>query len=238
MVNSIKKVDSMKRFVHIFDLDGTILDSNPAWEETNRKFLEYYGIVSEDCSKLATMSYESLYKHLLTLSLPDIGIERFRDEQDKIAAVAYSNTIPEKKEVTDYIKHLAKEKERLALFTGSPERLYRPALERIGIISFFSEFYSTDVTGYEKSSPEAWFDLSERLGVSLSEMVVYEDSPAALISAQKAGVCNLIWVEDRYSGVPLDKDIHKFSDIIDSCCCLKYNDKDIEYEKEDLKKRT
>lgn len=198
--------------VHVFDLDGTLLDSNTVWADIDREYLKKYGIDGADCTKLASLTYDELYTALRALSFPDIGIDRLKDELDETAVHFYGTSVPEKKEVTDHLKALFRKGKRTVLFTGSPERLYRPALERIGIIELFSDLYSTDVTGFEKSDPRAWTDLAERLGVSVKDLTVYEDSPAALSSAGKAGVGCRVWVEDRFSGKPSESGIYRFSD--------------------------
>ena len=50
--------------LHIFDLDGTLADSNPVWDTADRGLVRKYSLdlTEEEISSLAAMVYEDLYE--------------------------------------------------------------------------------------------------------------------------------------------------------------------------------
>ena len=76
----------------------------------------------------------------------------------------------------------------MALFTATTTELATAALKRTGVFGFFDCVISTIEIGIEKSLPEAYYLVLERLGTAPSETTVYDDREYALEGARKAGL--------------------------------------------------
>ncbi len=185
--------------IYIFDLDGTIADSNGVWDKIDRQIITESGkkIPEDVISSLAAMGYEELYNTLNTYGIIFENISSLRKKIDDIAEYEYANTISIKDGAGEYIRYISAD-HRTVLFTDSPERFYRPFLDRFGLTGCFSDLICSEDICAVKKQQSGYVKLAEKLGVMPSECIVFEDSPKCAVSASLAGM-KVIGVYDRFS---------------------------------------
>lgn len=183
----------------IFDLDGTLADSNTVWEKLDRKILEKYGINAEDdfINDLASMTYSQAAKALRKIGVP-LTDEEFTDEINVLARIEYANNIQLKPYAGELLNGLKAFGMKIVLATASPAELYEPLLRRCKVYEFFDGFITTDEVGKGKDKPDIYLKAAEIAGVSLEKCVIFEDTLTAVETASKtdAYVCA---VYDKYS---------------------------------------
>lgn len=93
----------------IFDLDGTLADSNTIWEKLDGIFLENYGISADDrfIEKLASLTYEDAALAMRDLGI-DISAEDFASKINVLAEKEYSHNIMLKEYADSLLKKLKK----------------------------------------------------------------------------------------------------------------------------------
>ena len=183
----------------VFDLDGTIIDSNPIWEKLDRLILEEHNIICTDefVHDLASMTYEEAAQALCKVGL-NISCAELTSRLNEMAEYEYAHNIQLKDGVSEYLNLLKKESIKISLATASPEYLYRPVLKNNGIYDLFDAFSTTYEAGASKDSPAVFILASQKISVQPNDCIAFDDIPKALISAKNAGMYT-VGVYDPYS---------------------------------------
>ncbi len=181
----------------IFDLDGTILDSNWLWEQIDKDFLGIRGIevpadYMETISPLgaeATAVY-TIERFGLTDKPEDLIEEWF-----SMAKQAYAEKICCKPFAKGYIKKLYQNGVKLAVATSSDRQLFMATLEREGLLEYFSEIVTVSEVSRGKGFPDIYLEAAKRIGVEPENCVVFEDVLKAVEGA-KTGNFKVVAVQD------------------------------------------
>lgn len=187
----------------IFDLDGTIIDSNAVWAKIDKIILQNSGIMCTDdfIHKIASMTYEEAAEEMQKLGVKKTT-EEIIVECNKLAIKEYRYNIFLKDGVREYLDELKKNGIKIALATASPKILYEPVLRNNHIYNYFDIFCTTDDVGKSKDYPDIYLLAASELGVHPSDCFVFEDVLKGIVSAKNAGM-TAIAVYDKYS----DEDI-------------------------------
>ena len=188
--------------MYIFDLDGTLLDSNGLWGEVDEEFLARRGFA-------ATREYEDTVARLIFPTaavytkeyyhLPDSPAD-IMAEWDALAAHHYRDLAPLKAGAAKLLAKYRAENVPMALFTACRPELCRMALERFGLTGYFQHIIYAEEIGLEKHDPACFILLSELLGVSPAECTLFDDSPANCATARAAGLRVVGVYDDFYAG--------------------------------------
>lgn len=188
----------------IFDLDGTLADSNTVWEKLDRIILEKYGISADDkfVEILASLTYEQAADAIRKLGVP-ISDEGFIEEINVLARIEYADNIPLKPYATELLHEMKSSGMKIVLATASPAELYEPLLRRNGVYDLFDGFITTDEVGKGKDQPDIYLKAAEIADFPISKCVIFEDTLTAVRTASEteAYVCA---VYDKYSEQDID----------------------------------
>jgi HAD superfamily hydrolase (TIGR01509 family) len=204
----------------IFDLDGTLVDSNHVWEQIDREILSRRGItVSDDFLRILTAAtYEDAYNQMRLVGVTD-SYETVLKEFNELALYEYKHNIMLKDEAENYLKTLKESGVKLAVATASPKELYEPVLTRGGIYELFDEIITVFDVGKSKEFPDIYLTAAAKMGVSPADCVVFEDISRGILTAKDAGF-KTVMVYDRYSQLDFfrmrgiaDHYIYSFADL-------------------------
>lgn len=185
--------------MYIFDLDGTITDTNGIWLEVDLEFLarrglphtqEYQRVVERSIYPIAARFTKDYYR------LPE-SPEEIMAEWDALADRHYRELAPLKPGAEDFLRRCAAQKIPLALFTACRPALCRAALERFGLADYFTAVVYAEEIGLEKRDPACFVELGRRLGADLADCTLFDDSPDNCATAAKAGL-DTVGVYDSY----------------------------------------
>ena len=174
----------------LFDLDGTLLDSNGIWVQVDLEFLARRGHVP-------TREYTDFVSHAIFPTAAAFTREYYglADSEEAIMAEwmdlareAYAHRAPLKEGVLPYLQRQAAAGEEMALFTASVPQFCRLALERHGIAGYFSHLLFAQEMGVEKRSPEAFRLALTALGREAAECTFFDDAPRNCAAARQAGL--------------------------------------------------
>jgi HAD superfamily hydrolase (TIGR01509 family) len=183
----------------IFDLDGTLIDSNSVWEKIDRKILSKRGIkvTNEQIVKMTAMTYEDAAEFMQSLGVKET-VSELMSEFNELAVSEYRNSIFLKEYVKEYLDKLKNEGIKMAVATASPKILYEPVLRHNGIYSYFNAFCCTEEIGKSKDYPDIYLLAASRLNVMPEQCMVFEDVLKGVASAKNAGMY-AVGVYDKYS---------------------------------------
>ena len=182
----------------IFDLDGTLIDSNGLWVEVDKIFLarrnapytkEYYeGVAHTILSNCAIFTKE--YLHL------EESCEEIIAEWMELAKGQYHD-VPLKNDVREYLDRCKEAGHRMVIFTACVPEHCRAALERHDLAPYFEQIIYAQELGVDKRSPAIFRKVAEMLGVKPGECVLFDDSLSACKAAKAAGM-TVVGVHDSY----------------------------------------
>lgn len=174
----------------LFDLDGTLIDSNGVWREVDERFLSARNLT-------ATAEYLDAVGHAIFPTAARFTIDYYHlnespeaimDEWMSLAKDAYENHIPLKPGVLEYLHKLTDAGETLALVTACVPALGYAVLNRHGLTPFFQHLIFAQELGLEKRDPRFFQQVLCHLNVSPADCVFYEDSPKNCAIAKDMGM--------------------------------------------------
>lgn len=189
----------------IFDLDGTLIDSNPIWKKLDEIILKRFGIFATNdfLDRLAAMTYEEAAFAMQQIGA-NITIDEFKDEINALAVHEYSNNIHLKNGVFDYLNYLRKSGIKISLATASPPWLYEPVLKKNNVYDMFDAFTTTDEVGLNKSYPDIYITAASKVNSPPNRCIAFEDVLNGVNSAKKTGMY-VVGVYDESSSAEFDK---------------------------------
>lgn len=172
----------------LWDMDGTLIDSEPYWMKSEGAFARANNSswTEQDGLSLVGMSlYDSskIIKEKVGSDLePEQIIEKLTDE----VTAQLRNEILWRPGAKDLLILLRKNKVKTALVTMSMHRMAKEVVDAIGFDAFDVIVAGDDVV-HGKPHPEPYLKAAELLGVRPEECVAFEDSISGIRSAEAAG---------------------------------------------------
>ena len=173
----------------IFDADGVLLDSMPAWENLGEIYLRSQGIQAEEGlgEILFPMSMEESADYLIS----HYGLNRTAAEVIEGVTLElrrfYEEEVPLKEGVREYLLTLAGHGIPMSIATAGDRHNAEAALERLGVLPYFHEILTCSQVGSGKDKPAVYLAAAAGLGVSPAAAWVFEDSLHAIRTAKEAG---------------------------------------------------
>ena len=171
----------------IFDLDGVIIDSNPAIIEFWSAWALKEGLTLTDemirewvFGRRVTATIEGLFSH--------ISEERKKEiEQD---GYLFDQTMqPEGiTGITQFIQGLTKIPFTMGVATSSHHERMLQMLERVGVADHFVHFVTAHDVSKGKPDPEPYLKMAEKINLHPSDCLVFEDANSGVQSAIAAGM--------------------------------------------------
>ena len=183
----------------LFDLDGTLIDSNGVWVKVDDQFLSRRGLTAtpEYCHMVGhsifpvAAQFTKDYYHL-----PERP-EDIMAEWMNLAGDAYANHVPLKPGAAEFLARCAAAGERMVLVTACVPQLCRVVLARHSLSNAFSPIIFAQELGVEKRDPRFFQTVLERLGAAPEDCTLVEDSPGACKTAREAGI-RVVGVYDAF----------------------------------------
>lgn len=185
--------------MQIFDMDGTLIDSNGIWKDVDTAFLakrglsytkEFYEGVAHTIFPLAAKFTKEFCR------LPE-SEEAIMAEWMDMAGDLYGTSVPVKPGVRAYLDKLRAAGERLIVVTSAVPVHCRTALTHLGLMPYFERIIFAHDLQLEKKDPQLWRLTAEMMGVAPADCTLYDDSVEACRGAKAAGM-HAVGVYDPY----------------------------------------
>ncbi len=194
----------------IFDMDGTLIDSQMLWEVVFAEYGRRFGDGTPFAPGEAdNKTIRTLPTHLAVELLHDrYGIgesgEQLLAIANEIYVRFYGEEVQLKPGVAEFLEFCKMSGVRMCIATATARNLVELALDHLGIGDYFEQVFSCAELGVGKDVPDVFLLAQEFLGAPLAETWVFEDSLTALETAVKAGFPT-VGIYDRYT--PRQEDI-------------------------------
>lgn len=174
---------------YLFDFDGTLVDSMPAYEKIMLGILKEFRVnYPEDVIRRITpLGYIGTAAYFVELGAPLSEAEMIRLINERMLH-AYTWEIPEKPYVTQSLKALKAQGHSLWVLTASPHAVLDPCLKRLGLWDMFESIWSCEDFGTTKSDPEIYRMAARRMGLEVHEVTFLDDNLNADRTAKQAGM--------------------------------------------------
>jgi HAD superfamily hydrolase (TIGR01509 family) len=205
----------------IFDLDGTVVDSNDVWLSAEKTILERNNIFipEEILAKLVLLTYEEIYPEMCKFGLT-YDFDTFVKIMDEIALSEYENNITLKDDVLTYINLLKNLGIKTAVATSSSRSFAETVLRTNDAYDVFDIILTVEDTGVGKTEPDIYYRAAKELDTPPDRCVVFEDRYNGIVTAKNAGM-KTVCVYDRYSQLDFfkarnfaDMYIYSFADML------------------------
>ena len=184
----------------LFDLDGTLIDSNGVWLEVDRVFLARRGLPYSQAYHEGVA--HSILPNCAVFTREFFGLEESCEdiiaEWMELAKDAYDH-VPLKPFVREYLEKCRAAGRRMAVFTACVPQHCRAAMSRHGLDAYFERVIFAQELGVDKKSPAVFRQVAALLGVLPRECVFFDDSLPACKGAKAAGM-TVVGVQDGCSG--------------------------------------
>ena len=180
----------MKLKYAIFDLDGTVLDSLPIWDNLGVDMLRSQGYDPDPALgrqlKIMTMTDGAqLCKDLFQMPQSIEEIAALVEDQAKLA---YNTVIGPKPGAENFLKRLKEAGIPMFIATNTRRDLVEDGLRRNGLELYFEGILTCPEVGQGKKEGPAVYEESLRiLGGTKENTVVFEDALHPIRTAKKAG---------------------------------------------------
>jgi HAD superfamily hydrolase (TIGR01509 family) len=178
----------------IFDLDGTLIDSEPNYKASDSVLLGSYGVRYDEEFNRAVMGRGAVELfRLIERAFPESPLNLMpMDERVRLKDEAYLAYAKGRTKAFPCMKALAEllsgQGLPLALASGSSPDVIDFALGEAGLSGLFSVIVSAAEVPRGKPEPDIFLEASRRLGVSPAACVVFEDSHNGVLAAYAAGM--------------------------------------------------
>jgi HAD superfamily hydrolase (TIGR01509 family) len=175
----------------IFDLDGTLVDSEPNYYEAGRQILAEHGVPDytwgdhERYVGISTLDTIADWKRRYDLSAPTE--ELFAAKNRRYLELARAAT-PVYPEMRKFVELLASEKVPMAVASGSSPEAIAAILTATGLDAFLRTVVSADEVPHGKPAPDVFLEAARRLGAAPADCAVVEDAAPGAAAAHAAGM--------------------------------------------------
>ncbi|NLD86644.1 MAG: HAD family phosphatase [Clostridiales bacterium] len=201
----------------IFDMDGVLIDSEPLYHVSDRKFFDFLNmtLTEEDIISMTGCSGTVIANKILSKNknLP-YSAEELAETYDRYIA----NALYGCKDLTltngaeNWIRNLSEIGVKLAVGSSSTHEMVHYVLDRFDITKYFDAVVTSSEVKLTKPYPDIFLECAKRLETDPRYCLVIEDSLNGMKAAHSAGMKCAIYLETNEFPI----DLSRFDEIIDS----------------------
>ncbi len=190
----------------IFDMDGTLVDSEilhyEAWKET----LQIFGVESfsfEDFAAYIGVSNEKLAEDQISTHALSTNVSELLEHKQQLylQQIPKIEILPGVREILSRYQH----RYSLAIASSSDTIELYAILDTLNLAHYFDHVVGGNDVINKKPDPEIYLHTSELLRVSPRECVVFEDSEPGILAAKAAGMIGIAIPNNKLTGSDYSK---------------------------------
>ncbi|MER8047941.1 HAD family phosphatase [Streptomyces sp. NPDC094032] len=182
---------STPRVSVVFDLDGTLVDSEPNYFEATRRTLAVHGVTAFDWARhtefigIGTLESLCVLAAEYGVSAPaDVLLDTTNRHYLELARAA----TPVFPEMRAFVERLYAEGVPMAVASGSSRAAIEAVLAGTGLDAYLTTLVSAEEVERGKPAPDVFLEAARRLGTPPERCVVLEDAPPGAAAAHAAGM--------------------------------------------------
>ena len=181
-----------------FDLDGTLIDTEPLYFRFWKEATKFYGRELTDSEALSMRSRdkESAKAFFLEIGNGQLNYDLVKAKRiELMSAYLKDHPIGVKEGVLEYLTKLNKQGKSLYIVTANTVEKACKIHESVGLTHLFKGVISAKDVARGKPFPDVYLKACEVVNKKPEQVIVFEDSPNGLMSSYSAG-CFTVMVED------------------------------------------
>ena len=173
----------------LFDMDGTLLDTQYYWRFTVLEYLLRIGEIPtpEEYARMYHTSGRKLCPELLAKRGIKVDYDAMVHQMERFMHRHYLFDAREKPGVRKLLDLLKARNIPMFVSTGSPREYARDALARLDLLDYFDFVTDGYEFGISKREPRYFEMMAQKLGIAVNELWVFEDAAYSMENARKAG---------------------------------------------------
>ncbi len=205
----------MKNYsAYLFDLDGTLVDSEKlkgkALAETCTLF---GGVVGADIYKVVMgESWFHVTRHFFKMTKIEPDFEKFNAEFRAIYQELLRKELAPNPNVVELLIKLKEAGKKLGVVSSASSWMVDQVLSQLNLLDYFEVVITNEQVTKHKPNPEAYLLALEKLSISSSEVLVFEDSKSGLLAAKKANCDSVAFRHEFNLNNDFSLAIHVISD--------------------------
>jgi beta-phosphoglucomutase len=180
----------------IFDLDGTIINTENMWADATKQMLISRGItyvpetrmlIHDAVHGLPPLKACAIVKEMFGLS---DSVENLAQEKSQRARTLFQGNIRLIEGFADFYKHIASKGFKTAIATNCDASFVALADQEVKLSSYFQHhMYGIDQVAYRcKPDPAIYLFAAQQIGIKPIECIAIEDSAAGITASKRAGM--------------------------------------------------
>lgn len=183
----------------LFDMDGTMLDTEPISMACWRKSAAHFGITIDD-ELMNTFFGKNLVgiEEILrsAFGIDEEAVKIVEGRQVYYRAHLGEYGAPVKKGLIEILEYLKEKKIPAVVCTSTDKMTGENLLKKVGVYDYFDDFVFGDMVTRTKPDPQGFLMAAEFIGKDPKECLVVEDSPNGVLAGKAAGGY-VIYVPDK-----------------------------------------
>ncbi|MQS34416.1 HAD family hydrolase [Streptomyces katsurahamanus] len=175
----------------IFDLDGTLVDSEPNYYEAGRRLLAQYGVTGfgwerhTDFIGISTRETLETLREEYGIDAPVAELLAGKNRHYLELARTGTEVFPQ---MRAFVELLHSDGVAMAVASGSSRAAIDAVLDGTGLGAFIPTVVSADEVPRGKPAPDVFLEAARRLGAAPADCVVLEDATPGVAAARAAGM--------------------------------------------------
>ncbi|MEP7204809.1 MAG: HAD family phosphatase [Candidatus Saccharibacteria bacterium] len=208
----------------IFDVDGTLIDTEKIQSDAFLNVLKKYGFHTTDLTEHGTVhvpgeSTNETWNRLKERHDIPVEVEELTDHKRQAALDILQTDFKALPGVIKLFEDLRKHNIKMAVASSAQQNRLDYIIEGLGLSNYLDAVVSANDIKNVKPAPDAYLSAANKIGVEPSECIVIEDAEVGLLSAKAAGmkvvaVPNVYTKRMNFSGADL---------VVDSLEDISYN---------------
>ena len=174
----------------IFDMDGTLIDSEPNYAIADCELVSRYGgnMTAEEHKQFVGIGTIPFLKYIKEQFNIPVDIDKLKQELTSIYLDIALKSTPVFENTAAFLKKVKMSGMKTAIASGSTTEIIHLLMDRTGLSSWFDCFVSVDEVDKGKPAPDIFIKAAEKLNIKPYECAVVEDSLAGMKAAKAAGM--------------------------------------------------
>jgi beta-phosphoglucomutase len=190
----------------LWDLDGTLIDSNELHYHTWRDSLAAEGFALSRAQFLADVGKrnDEILRGYFGADLHERDCARIASlKEDRYRDMVRAGGVEMLPGARGWIERLAAAGRKQAIATSAPRLNLEVVVGVLGIRDLFGALVSSEEVAAGKPDPDVFLEAAKRLDVAPEDCLVIEDAPAGVIAARRAGM-RVVGLRTTHAGIEAD----------------------------------
>ncbi|MBS2034487.1 HAD family hydrolase [bacterium] len=185
----------------IFDVDGTLVDSNPAHTQSWLQALEEFGVAADvhEVERAIGMGGDKMIPAFTPWSAEEARGQELAARRGEIFKSTYFAKLNAFKGARLLVQRLYHQEMKLAVASSAQEDELNPLLDLVGIRDLLQQKTSSADARKSKPDPDIVAVALSRLGLKAEEVIMVGDTPYDLEAAARLGVASMAFLTGIWS---------------------------------------